>query len=232
MALVKYGGGIVSMSGSIAGNTFARNHYGNYIRARTKPVNPNTALQQAVRSSLALMAYRWAQILDKDQRDDWNEYGSKVAMKNKLSETIYMTGFNHYIRSNSIRQQNGVALIDDGPKIFLLPTHDETFAITTTEASQEFEITFNDALAWSLETGAYMFLYQGSPQNAQRNYFNGPWRKLGLIAGVDSTGASSPDTKAVIYPVAQFQHQWVYARIARLDGRLSEPFRADTFCGG
>ncbi|GAI58374.1 unnamed protein product, partial [marine sediment metagenome] len=39
MALVKYGGGITQMSGSIAGNTFARNRYGNYVRSRTKPIN-------------------------------------------------------------------------------------------------------------------------------------------------------------------------------------------------
>ena len=31
MALIKYGGGIVHASGSLAGNTFARNKYGNYM---------------------------------------------------------------------------------------------------------------------------------------------------------------------------------------------------------
>ncbi|GAH13494.1 unnamed protein product, partial [marine sediment metagenome] len=50
MSLVKYGGGIVQMSGSIAGNTFARNRYGNYVRARTKPINPNSDRQVVVRA--------------------------------------------------------------------------------------------------------------------------------------------------------------------------------------
>ncbi|GAH50296.1 unnamed protein product, partial [marine sediment metagenome] len=45
MALVKLGGGIVQISGSIAGNTFARNRFGNYMRSRTKPVNPNSTRQ-------------------------------------------------------------------------------------------------------------------------------------------------------------------------------------------
>ncbi|GAH28464.1 unnamed protein product, partial [marine sediment metagenome] len=38
MALVKYGAGIIQMSGSIAGDVHARNRFGNYIRPRTKPV--------------------------------------------------------------------------------------------------------------------------------------------------------------------------------------------------
>ncbi|GAI01350.1 unnamed protein product, partial [marine sediment metagenome] len=45
MALIKYGGGIVQISGSIAGTVFARNKMGNYARPRTKPVNPRTARQ-------------------------------------------------------------------------------------------------------------------------------------------------------------------------------------------
>jgi len=229
MALVKYGGGIIEMSGSIAGNTFARNHYGSYVRARTKPVNPNSALQQTVRGSLTLMAYRWAQILTAVQRTAWDLYGASVSMKNRLGADVYMTGFNHYIRSNSIRQQSGLAIIDAGPTTFELPEKDTTFAFTVSEASQEFTVTFDDTADWALETGAYLLVFQGRPQNAQRNYFNGPWRLMDNIAGVDTTGASSPDTQAAVFAVAEAQRQWLYARIARLDGRLSEVFRADNF---
>lgn len=230
MALVRYGGGIIQMSGSIAGNTYARNRYGNYARARTKPVNPNTALQQTIRAAITALTTRWSQTLSAAQRTAWNLYGSNVAMKNKLGETVYLSGFNHYIRSNSVRVQAGLAEVDAGPTIFELPEKDPTMTITASEAAQEISVAFDDALAWLDEDGAYFFKYQGQPQNPQRNFFAGPWRMMGNIAGNSITAPTTPDAEAVVFAIAELQRQWIYARISRADGRLSEPFRADCFC--
>lgn len=230
MALVKYGGGIVQMSGSVAGNTFARNRYGNYMRARTKPVNPNTAFQQLVRAAVAFLTNRWSQTVTADQRTAWNLYGSSVIMKNKLGENVYLTGFNHYIRSNTALKRAGKAAVDDGPVIFEIPAQDPTFAITASEAAQEIEFSWDDEMPWASETGAYLLLYQGRPQNAQRNFFDGPWKKIGHIAGQDGSPTLDPQAKAIMFAIAEGQRQWVYARILRADGRLSLPFRADTFC--
>jgi len=230
MALVKFGGGIIQMTGSIAGNTFARNRYGNYVRARTKPVNPNSAAQQTVRAAMATLSTRWAQTVTSVQRTAWNLYGTSVAMKNRLGESVFLSGFNHYIRSNMILLQNGLALIDAGPTVFELPEQDATFAITCSEAAQEIVVTFDDTADWSKEDTGHLFTFQGSPQNPQRNFFNGPWRLLDHVVGIDPGGSSSPDTQPVVFPITELQRQWVYARIIRADGRLSEPFRADTFC--
>jgi len=82
MALIKFGGGVVQMSGSIAGNTYARNRYGNYVRARTKPVNPKTDRQSVIRTAMQLLTTRWAQTLTAAQRTAWNLYASNVNMTN------------------------------------------------------------------------------------------------------------------------------------------------------
>ncbi|KKN02820.1 hypothetical protein LCGC14_1113880 [marine sediment metagenome] len=230
MALVRYGGGIVQMSGSIAGDTFARNRFGNYSRARTKPVNPNTARQVAVRAALAELTVRWAQTLTAVQRTAWNTYGGNVAMKNKLGETVYLTGFNHYIRSNSIRTRHILGAIDVGPALMELPAQDPGFSITISEATQIITVAFNDTFAWASEDDAYLAVYQGQPQNAQRNFFGGPWRYLAIFSGSVGVPLTSPQTKSAEIPVAEGQRVWVYARILRADGRLSERFRADTFC--
>ena len=129
------------------------------------------------------------------------------------------------------RKQATLAIIDDGPTIFELPEKDPTLAITASEAGQTISFTFDTAAPWALETGAYMIKYQGQPQNPQRNFFDSPWRLIDTIAGVDSTGASSPDEENCVYAIAEGQRQWVYVRVSRLDGRLSEPFRADCFVG-
>ncbi len=229
MALVKYGGGIIQMSGSIAGTVHARNRSGNYVRARTKPVNPNTDRQDAVRSAVAFLADRWAATLTDAQRIAWNLYGNSVAMKNKLGETIKLSGFNHYIRSNTIATSRGGAQVDAGPVIFELPAQDPTLAVTGSEATQQLSIAFDTGMDWVTEAGAYLQCYQGTPQNAQRNFFAGPWRWIMGQQGIDPGGVVSPILIAVDFAISEGQRQWVYCRISRADGRISEIFRADCF---
>ncbi len=231
MALIKFGGGVVQMSGSIAGDTFARNRYGNYVRARTKPTNPNTPLQVAVRAALATLTTRWSATLTGAQRTAWNLYGASVNMTNKLGETINLTGFNHYLRSNVTRETGPTVLIDAGPTVFELPAQDPTLAFSASEATQQLTVTFDTAMDWSVEDGSFLFIFAGRPQNPQRNFFNGPWRFHRYVGGADPGGAISPDVAVCPFAIAEGQRIWIYARIARADGRLSQPFRADIVVG-
>jgi len=224
MAQVKYGGGVVQISGSIAGSVFARNRFGNYIRPRTKPVNPNSAGQVLIRSILAGLAQKWHQVLTPAERIAWATYAAAVAMKNRLGETIYLTGFNHYIRSNSIRQQFGYPTGDAGPTELSLPEKDPTFAVTASVATQMLSITFNASLPWYAVQYSIIAVYMGQPQLATRNFFGGPWKKAGKVLNSDS----SPLDIAAPMTLVLGQKVWVYGRISMgaADGRLSEPMYA------
>jgi len=224
MALVKYGGGIVQMSGSIGGNTFAHNRYGNYVRSRTKPVNPDTELQQEVRTTIAYLTDRWGNTLTGVQRTAWGVYASSVAMKNKLGESINLSGFNHYIRSNSYLKRRGETLVDAGPTEFTLPAQDPTLEITTEVHEQRFNIAFDDTMDWCTEDGGFLFMLQGRPQNPQRNFFAGPYKGVKDKAGVDPGGIASPAQSTNLWIVAAGQKVWYQLRIQRADGRLSEPW--------
>jgi len=227
---VKYGGGIVDARGSLAGNTYSRNHYGAYVRARTSPINPNTGRQQTVKNAVAFIADRWANVLTAAQRAAWDLYGSSVAMLDSMGSTMYLTGYNHYIRSNVPLKQTGAALIDPGPTVFELPAHDPTLSFGVSEATQNFTVNYDDTMDYADEDGGRMFLFGGKPQNAQRNFFGGPFRYYGQVIGVNGAPPASPHVGASGYIVAEGQHIWIQARISRADGRLSEPFRADSFC--
>jgi len=230
MSLVKFGGGIIQMSGSIAGNTFARNRYGNYVRARTKPVNPNTAKQVLVRAVWANLTTRWAQTLTANQRAAWNLYASSVAMKNRLGEVVYMTGFNHYLRSNHWFARMGRTLVDDGPVIFELPDMDPTMTVSCSEATQQVTMTFDDTLDWCSEDDAMLVILQSQGQNPQRNFFDGPWTGRSAKVGASGVPVTSPQDYASITVLSDGQRFWSKFRILRADGRLSEPFTANAFC--
>lgn len=227
MALVKYGNGITQMSGSIGGDTHGRNRYGNYIRARTKPVNPRTSRQVKVRSIMAMLVERWSETLNAAQRTAWNLYGNSVSMKNKLGEAIFLSGFNHYIRSNGWRVELGRAIVDAGPIVFELPGQDPEMAIAVSEATQLVTITFDDGLAWCSEDEGMLTILEGTPQNVQRNFFGGPYKGRSGKIGNSGAPITSPQDYTAIHVLSEGQRVWVKFRIAREDGRISEPFTAN-----
>jgi len=226
MATVKYGGGIIAMSGSIAGNVFARNRYGAYVRSRTKPINPNTAGQQEVRAAIAWLVEHWASTLTPAQRTAWNLYADSVVMLNKLGESMNLSGFNHFCRSNSIRKRNADTVIVAGPTTFDIPEHDPTFAFVCDETSQNLTVTYDDTEEWCDLDDAHLYIFVGKPMNAQRNFFAGPWKFGDAVDGDSVSPPSSPATVASPFALAEGQRVWIYGRIATSDGRLSEPFRA------
>lgn len=227
MALVRYGGGIVQMAGSIAGTVHARNRFGNYVRARTKPVNPRSTRQTKIRSIIAELTERWIDVLDDAQRTAWATYAAGIAMKNKLGETVHLTGFNHYIRSNAVYLDAVDQYFDDGPTPLTLPDKDPAFAIAATANNQLISVTFNEALAWNSEPAAGMVMLDGRPQNPTRNFFAGPYRGIHWLGGIQPPGNTTPQTHTGLFTLVEGQKIWAQARIIRVDGRLSEPFTAN-----
>lgn len=228
MALAKYGGGVIQMSGSIAGNTHARNRFGNYIRARTKPVNPKSARQCGARINVMYLAEQWREPpMDDAKRLAWETYAAGVNWLNRLGETVKLTGFNHFIRSNAALIAAGGSLIITGPPDIGLPPGDPDFLTTFDATAQKISVTFNEAFDWALETGAYLSIEMGMPQNPTRTFFGGPWRLAAGIPGVDTTGVSSPQLIDPPFTLTPGQLVWCRAKIIRKDARCSTPFVAD-----
>lgn len=233
MALIKYGGGIVQMSGSIAGNTHARNRFGNYMRARTKPVNPQSDRQTSARARIMLLSEAWRDELSAAQRTAWEAYAAVINWNNALGETVKLTGFNHFIRSNAAYLQVTPDRITDGPTTMSLPAGDPAFAVELS-AANGITVTFDENLAWTTEGGAGMIIDIGSPQNPTRTFFGGPWRYHGWIGGTIPGPTPSPDGPTVVtaYTLIEGHRVWVRASIIRADGRLSTKFTADSVLVG
>ncbi|MBA7477995.1 hypothetical protein ES707_13410 [subsurface metagenome] len=224
MALVKFGGGITQMSGSIAGNTFARNRFGNYVRSRTKPVNPSSERQNLVRATLAYLTEHWAETVTPEEREAWGVYAAGTPMKNKLGETIKLTGFNHFIRSNANLHRRGETIVAAGPAINGLPDQDPSLRITTEVHEQRFNIYFNSDMAWASEEAGWMWILQGMPQSPQRNFFGGPYRGMKDKNGETPGPLASPEQSTNLWVVTAGQKVWYKIRLQRADGRISEPW--------
>lgn len=227
MANILFGGGIADARGSIAGTVFSKNRSGSYIRNRTKPVNPNSPRQQAVRNILGYIVNVWSQVLTPAQRAKWGTYADNVNWKNKLGETIKLTGFNHFCRCNVARQSNGYSLMDAGPDVLVLPPTDADFACTVSEATQQVTVTFDDTQPWCSEDSGCMSIHQGLPQNSAVQFYGNHFRKLGILEGSSGSPISSPQTVALDWEVAESQKNWFFGEIMRADARLSIPFRDD-----
>lgn len=229
--LIKFGGGVVAASGSIAGNTFSRNRYGAYARARTKPVNPQTDRQSRVRAIMSLVSAQYLDSATATNRTNWGIFASNMPETNKLGDTINLSGFNQYIKSNVAAINAGLPKILDAPVVFTKPGEDPAFAVTGSEGDEEVSVTFTEGRDWVDEDEAGMIIQMGIPQNASIGFFNGPWRHAGIIEGDSIAAPTSPTVVTMPYAAVELQKVWVRGRIIRADGRLSDWFQVSFIVG-
>ena len=207
-------------SGSIGGLTASHNKGGNYFRARTTPTDPGTPFQTAVRTLMAQLVNLWTDILTQAQRDGWATYALNTPLLNPFGEPRTVTALNMYCRFNIPALQAGLTRVDTAPIIF--NTGDFTPVQIVTSVGSGLAINFDNTDAWANEDDSAMLIYASRPQNLSIEFFKGPYRLAGIIAGNATTAPTSPaliDPPPFAYTVGQ--KAFTYARVARDDGRLS-----------
>ena len=208
-----------AVSGSIDGLTYSRNRFGMYVRGRATPVQPNTDRQQTMRAAMRVLANLWSETLTEVQRNEWRLYASNVAMTDKLGQQIFLTGQQHFIRSNLPAIQNEVDIVSDGPGIFDLGQF--TLPTFTAGASTGISLAFDNTDDWVNEDDAYMFVRVGRPVAASRAFFKGPFRLSGKIVGSKTSVPTSPAAITSEYTLTAGSNIWISINVLRADGRLS-----------
>lgn len=99
-AKVKYGEMIAGLRGSINGTTHSRNRFGDYMRNRSIPTNPNTSAQSAVRSRLSALAAGFRS-LTAAQIAAWNSAVDDFPTVNVFGDVRKLTGLQLYVGVNS-----------------------------------------------------------------------------------------------------------------------------------
>lgn len=209
------------LSGTMGGTVAAHNRGGQYIRALVTPVNPNTSLQQAVRTIFANLAQAWSLLTD-IQRQQWDDYGANVPVVNRIGETINLTGFNMYIRSNTPREQVGLPRVNDGPTDFTLPAlGNVSYTAISPAGTIIASIVFEATEAWVDEDDAALLCNFSRQQNTTINFFKGPFNSQVPVLGNLTTPPTSP--AVIVTTIAGTVGNAMFAqfRVTRADGRLS-----------
>jgi len=217
---------VTAASGSIGGQTFARNRFGMYLRARSVPVNPSTPLQVTTRSNLNNMVNRWSTVLTDDQRLGWKAYAGAVPVLDKLGQTQYLTGQQWYLKCNLCRLAAGLSLKDTAPLETAMAAGTEITAALN-PAQNSVAVSFVTAAGsddWAREVGGALLVQVGSPCTQAVNFYNGPWQVLGAVLGA-ATPPTSPATFALPFDIGPTNRVFLRYRFIRADGRISPPFR-------
>lgn len=185
MVQVKYLGD--PRSGSYQGMTASRNRFGQYMRTRATPVQPNTVAQLNQRARMTTNAAAWRALTDA-QRAGWLALGLSISRNDSLGQSYTMNGFMAYCSVNNNKLDAGDAAVADAPAI-VTPADLLTVTITLTSAALSIAYT-----ATPLAANNRLFIWV-SPQTSAGRKFNGDYRLLSVTAAA----AASPSNSLAAY---------------------------------
>lgn len=213
---------LTQVSGSLGGITFAHNQGGMYMRARAIPTNPNTPRQSVIRNAMGL-AQSAFKALDGETRFGWNQYGNNTILTNPLGDEKKLTGRAHFIRQYILRAQADVTQIITFPPLpglAILSPIEITRHLTTDTV----DVAFTNTDAWAANAGGFLAVYQSGPQNGGVDFYKGPFKYVGKVAGA-GTPPTSPANMASLQDLESGQRYFFRVIAVDKDGRLaSEQF--------
>ena len=224
MGLVKFGGGVSSISGKVGGTVYAHNRYGSYARTWKMPTDPATAAQQNARARMTAAATSWRG-LSAVVRQAWEDYAAATPLTNRLGETIYLSGQAMFARSEAfVSQVVGTTLAAapatpgqaDAP---LLPAGTiglKVAGLELTSTEQWIDLLFLDGAS------DFLTIHVSPPVSAGVNFHKGPWTKV-LASQGEVAGLANPSDPIVIAGVTLVAGQIRFVRVRQADsaGRLS-----------
>lgn len=114
MALVILGGVVGQASGRLGSTVFSKNRGGVYVRTGTKPVNTITGYRSTIRANLSAASKAWT-ALTVAQQTAWNTWAQSISWKNRLGQTIALSGQQAFIQLMARVLLVGGVLYDDPP---------------------------------------------------------------------------------------------------------------------
>lgn len=170
MAKVKFGVLAGDVRKSIGAVTYSKNRFGPYVRARTAPVQPRTALQLARRDLLTQLSADYRTLTD-PQRDGWNALGLEIVRTDSLGSTYNPTGLQVFVGVNLVRSTFDESAVLDAPALDTPPPVGILAAVATEGGTVQ--VSGPD-----LDPAADYMVYGTATRSAGRTF----------VTGIDQTG--------------------------------------------
>jgi hypothetical protein len=115
MAKVLLGVSLTDARGACASVVFTKSGYGNLIRAKAIPSQPDTQEQKTIKGTTSGLAKAWSMTLSETQRSGWIALAAAQPKTDQLAQTYYVPGEAFFIGANGALHAIGVAPNLDAP---------------------------------------------------------------------------------------------------------------------
>lgn len=213
--ICKFGPIVSDARGKLGGTVFSRCRSGAFARKLTIPVFNQTNLRSAWNANMGYIYQYWLNDIPTSDRDDWNTLGDNTTFTNALGEEYHPSGWNLFLRTNSLADYYGLAFA----------------ALAPGNANQaHFEVTYawNEGNQWILATRAAgpplnsHYIFHSSVALPQTiHYCQGPYIWSDAIAYGD-LGVGQLIAPAGTYKTGD--RVFIRDRLRDQSGELSAPF--------
>jgi hypothetical protein len=114
MAKIKFSALVSDMRNKLNGSVLSKNRYGNYMRNKTTPVNPQTTFQQNARAVLSSLSQAWAGLTEV-QRNGWKALALTLPFTDIFGDPKTLTGNSLYVGLNANLLKVGGTAIPNAP---------------------------------------------------------------------------------------------------------------------
>lgn len=199
------------MSGSMGGITAARNKGGQYLRFRTKPTNPNSVRQQAVRAILGTLSSAWSSSLSDEDRALWAAYGQANPVQDALGQSITLSGMAWFCRLNS-------RLVDAGETALAVPpVGSGPAALETITPEVKDDGSLSLVFTGTPDATSFLQVWATLPGNAGTS----PNRNQARLVGYSAAAPTTPESFTMPFPGQVDQVVQIYAQVMDEAGQVS-----------
>lgn len=178
MSKIKYSALVSDVRNKLNGSVLSKNRYGNYIRNKTTPVNPQTTPQQNARAALAANSQAWAGLTEA-QRLSWKALAAELPFTDIFGDSKILAANSMYNKLNGNLQKVGEAAIAAAPAKVAVPAISITVftATQTAGAITALNATIDPA---TVPAGFEVVVYATPGIGAGRSFVKNQFRFLGV----------------------------------------------------
>ncbi|HUW33203.1 MAG TPA: hypothetical protein VM223_16465 [Planctomycetota bacterium] len=225
MANISFSAIVSDAAGSIGGNVFSRGKGGAIVRARRKPVNPRSELQNTRRARTAFLAKAWSATLTAQERADWSAYAAGTSWTNKLGASISASGNSAFMRLNTLAFLYSSTVITAAP-LAMGHAGGVTLSFTAENDTGKIQLAEPGGAFDKSMTGHFLMISMGLPSEAGRLSIPKGIRYVSHTAGNTGAPPAYPLELSAAYTMAEGQLITIKAMFQDEMNRVSGPFFA------